>query len=48
MTQFLEGLDGFSPRVFCDIHGWSLDQVHVFHAAVRKDFLNFKLQIQHD
>jgi len=48
LTQFLEGLEGFSLRVFCNVHNWTVDEVRVFIAAVRKDFLNFKLQIQHD
>jgi hypothetical protein len=44
----LEGMDGFALRIFCNVYNWSVDEVHVFNAAVRKDFLNFKLQIQHD
>jgi hypothetical protein len=48
LTQFLEGLDGISMRVFCNIYNWSVEEVQVYLAAVRKNFLNFKMQMQHD
>ena len=48
LTQFLEGLDGISLRVFCNLYNWSVEEVLVHAAAVRKDFLNFKMQVQND
>jgi hypothetical protein len=46
--QFLDGLDGFSLRVLVNVFNWTVDEVRVCCAAVRKDACNMKLQLQCD
>jgi len=48
LMQFLEGLDGFSLRVFCNVYKCEVDEVRVYCAAVRKDLYNMNLQMQCD
>jgi hypothetical protein len=44
LTQALDGLEGFSLRLFCDQLGWTEEQVIVLMAKVRKEF---KSQVVH-
>ncbi|KAK1514991.1 methyltransferase [Colletotrichum costaricense] len=37
LTQILEGLDGFSMRVFCGVLGWTKVEAEVLLAQVRKE-----------
>ena len=48
MLQFLEGLEAISLRVFINVLKWDPREVQVFLAQVRKDFLNPKMQMQHN
>ena len=48
LAQFLDGLDGFTLRVFANVYQWNVDEIRVFCAAVRTDACNMKLQLQSD
>ncbi|KZL71206.1 methyltransferase domain-containing protein [Colletotrichum tofieldiae] len=37
LIQLLDGLEGFSLRTFCGIHGWTKEEVFVMLAHVRKE-----------
>ena len=37
LTQVLEGLDGFSLRLYCDVLGWAEDEVKTMLQNVRQE-----------
>lgn len=48
MLQFLEGLEAFSIATFTQVLGWSLEEVQVFLALVRKDARDRTVHMMHD
>lgn len=48
LLQFRDGLEAMSLRVFTKVHGWTLAEVQVLLAKVRKDLVNPRIQMQHD
>jgi hypothetical protein len=42
LHNLLQGLHGFSMRMFTKVFGWSPEQVEVFLVDVRKDLKNMK------
>ncbi|KAJ3953698.1 hypothetical protein N0V92_009832 [Colletotrichum tropicale] len=48
LIQYLDGLDGFSLRAFCDVLGWTKEEVMVLLAHVRKEMKSAKLHIYND
>lgn len=48
MLQFLEGLEAFSIATFTNVLGWSVAEVHVFLAQVRKDAKKRGVHMMHD
>lgn len=46
--QFLEGLEAFSAATFTNVLGWSIEEVHVFLALVRKDAKDRKVHMMHN
>ncbi|KAK3689208.1 S-adenosyl-L-methionine-dependent methyltransferase [Podospora appendiculata] len=45
ISQMLEGLEGFSLRLMCDVLGWREEEVQVMLAAVRKELKSGKLHM---
>lgn len=37
LIQIIDGLEGFSLRLLCDVAGWREEEVHVMLANVRKE-----------
>jgi hypothetical protein len=48
LLQCLDGLEAMSMRVLTHVRGWAAEEVKVFLALVRKDFLNPRMQMMHD
>ena len=48
LVQHLQGLEGFTLRLFCDVLGWRKEEVYVFLANVRKDLKSQALHVQYD
>ncbi|KAL4780292.1 S-adenosyl-L-methionine-dependent methyltransferase [Aspergillus varians] len=48
MYQLLEGLDAFSAATFTNILGWTIEEVQVFLAMVRKDAKDRSVHMMHD
>ncbi len=46
--QFLEGLEAFSVATFTSVLGWSIEEVQVFLALVRKDAKDRKVHMMHN
>ena len=43
LINMLDGLEGFTFRLFQGVHGWSREEIEVFLAGVRKDMQNKKI-----
>jgi len=43
LKQVLDGLEGFSLRLYCDVLGWSETEAHVLLAKVRRELMSGKL-----
>ena len=48
MTQFLDGLDAISLRVFTTTRGWRPEEVQILLADVRRTLQNRNIHAQHD
>ena len=48
ITQVLEGLEGFSLRLYCDVLGWSEEEVLVLLAKVRQELKSGKIHCHVD
>ena len=48
LTQFLDGLDAISLRVFTTTRGWKPEEVQVLLADVRRTLRNRRIHTQHD
>ncbi|KAK0726157.1 S-adenosyl-L-methionine-dependent methyltransferase [Lasiosphaeris hirsuta] len=48
LTQMLEGLEGFSLRLMCDVLGWKDDEVRELLAKVRAEFVSGRHHIYMD
>lgn len=48
ITQILDGLEGFSLRLMCDVLGWQKDEVTVLLAGVRKELKSPHVHAQLD
>jgi len=48
LTQLLDGLEGFSLRLFCDVLDWKKEEVLILLSKVRKEFKNPTIHIQFD
>ncbi|KAL1987597.1 hypothetical protein VTN96DRAFT_3197 [Rasamsonia emersonii] len=48
MLQFLEGLEAFSVSTFTNVLGWSIEEVQVFLALVRKDAKDRSVHMMHN
>ncbi|KAH8904120.1 S-adenosyl-L-methionine-dependent methyltransferase [Coniochaeta sp. PMI_546] len=48
LTQVLQGLEGFSLRLFCDVLGWQQEEVLVLTSKVRKELKNMSIHAQFD
>jgi len=48
LTQLLDGLEGFSLRLFCDVLDWKKEEVLILLSRVRKEFKNPAIHIQFD
>jgi hypothetical protein len=46
--QIMEGLEAFSLRLFTKVLGWTMEEVQVLLALVRKDLKNPKIHAQFD
>lgn len=45
LAQMLEGLEGFSMRLMCDVLGWDEEDVKDFLDKVRREFISGKQHI---
>lgn len=48
LRQVLDGLEGFSLRLLCDVAGWTENEVYVLLANVRKELKNPAIHMQYD
>ncbi|RYP02577.1 hypothetical protein DL764_005751 [Monosporascus ibericus] len=48
LTQVLQGLEGFSLRLFCDVLGWRQEEVVVLTSKVRKELKSRHIHAQFD
>lgn len=48
LAQVLDGMEGFSLQLFCGVLGWTKEEVTVFLAQVRRDFMNPAIHLQYD
>ncbi|RYP28266.1 hypothetical protein DL767_007296 [Monosporascus sp. MG133] len=48
LSQVLQGLEGFSLRLFCDVLGWRQEEVLVLTSKVRKELKNRSIHAQFD
>jgi len=48
LSQVLQGLEGFSLRLFCDVLGWQQEEVLVLTSKVRKELRNMSIHAQFD
>ncbi|RYP65560.1 hypothetical protein DL770_008972 [Monosporascus sp. CRB-9-2] len=48
LTQVLQGLEGFSLRLFCDVLGWRQEEVVVLTSKVRKELKTRSFHAQYD
>ena len=46
LRQALDGLEAFSLRLFCDVAGWTEEEVMVLLANVRKELKDPKMHMQ--
>lgn len=45
--QFLDGLEAFSVGMFVQVLGWTVEQVHLFLAHVRRDAMKKSVHMHH-
>jgi hypothetical protein len=48
ISQVLQGLEGFSLRLFCDVLGWQQEEVLVLTSKVRRELKDLKIHPQID
>jgi len=48
MVQILDGLEGFSMRLLCDVGGWTEDAVHEILKGARKELKDPALHLRFD
>ncbi|RYP65629.1 hypothetical protein DL769_006260 [Monosporascus sp. CRB-8-3] len=48
LSQVLQGLEGFSLRLFCDVLGWRQEEVLVLTSKVRRELKNRSIHAQFD
>ncbi|RYO99593.1 hypothetical protein DL763_001412 [Monosporascus cannonballus] len=48
LSQVLQGLEGFSLRLFCDVLGWQQEELLVLTSKVRKELKNRSIHAQFD
>lgn len=48
LRQVLDGLEGFSLRLLCDVAGWTEEEVTVLLANVRKELKDPSIHMQYD
>ncbi|KAJ9150561.1 S-adenosyl-L-methionine-dependent methyltransferase [Coniochaeta hoffmannii] len=48
ISQVLQGLEGFSLRLFCDVLGWQQEEILVLTSKVRKELKDMKIHPQID
>ncbi|KAK1753311.1 S-adenosyl-L-methionine-dependent methyltransferase [Echria macrotheca] len=48
LAQILDGLEAFSLRLFCDVAGWTVEEVNVLLAKVRQEVKDPKIHMQFD
>jgi len=45
LSQVLNGLEGFSLRLFCDVLGWQQEEVLVLTSQVRKELKDLSIHV---